>query len=103
MNIPKFSASLWTTYEIREGDLRGLGFSLGLYYVGDRQGYLANSFKLPSYLRTDAAIFYKQRRLRTALNFKNLLDIEYFENAGSSARVNPSKPFTVVGTVGFEF
>ncbi|MEH1836732.1 MAG: TonB-dependent siderophore receptor [Nostoc sp.] len=102
-NIPKFSASLWTTYEIQKGDWRGLGFGLGLYYVGDRQGDLANSFELPSYVRTDAAIYYKQGRLRTALNFKNLFDIEYFENAGSSARVNPGEPFTVVGTVGFEF
>ncbi|MEH1842320.1 MAG: hypothetical protein V7L20_27220 [Nostoc sp.] len=68
-----------------------------------RQGDLANSFELPSYVRTDAAIYYKQGRLRTALNFKNLFDIEYFENTGSSIRVNPGEPFTVVGTVSWEF
>ncbi|MBW4596724.1 MAG: hypothetical protein KME46_28450 [Brasilonema angustatum HA4187-MV1] len=29
---------------------------MGLFYVGDRQGDLANTFELPNYLRTDAAL-----------------------------------------------
>ena len=32
---PKNGASLWTTYKIQEGDLQGLGFGLGAFYVGD--------------------------------------------------------------------
>jgi iron complex outermembrane recepter protein len=55
-NVPETSASLWTTYRIQQGNLRGLGFGLGLYYVGDRFGNLANNFVLPSYFRTDAAL-----------------------------------------------
>lgn len=51
------AASLWTTYEIQEGDLQGLGFGLGLFYVGDRAGDTGNTFEVPNYLRTDAAIF----------------------------------------------
>ncbi|MEH2406598.1 TonB-dependent siderophore receptor [Nostoc sp.] len=33
-NVPKHSFTLWTTYKISQGDLQGLGFGLGLYYVG---------------------------------------------------------------------
>ncbi|QYO68661.1 TonB-dependent receptor domain-containing protein [Leptolyngbya sp. 7M] len=72
---------MWTTYEIQGGDLQGLGFGLGLFYVGDRAGDAANTFEVPSYLTTDAAIFYKRDRFRAALNFKNIFDVGYFENA----------------------
>ncbi len=57
--VPKNSFNLWTTYEIQNGSLQGLGFGLGLFYIGERQGDLGNTFQLPSYLRTDAALFYK--------------------------------------------
>uniref|UniRef100_A0ACD5GVK3 TonB-dependent siderophore receptor n=1 Tax=Desertifilum tharense IPPAS B-1220 TaxID=1781255 RepID=A0ACD5GVK3_9CYAN len=33
-NIPKHSAGLWTTYEIQQGDLQGLGFGVGFNFVG---------------------------------------------------------------------
>jgi iron complex outermembrane recepter protein len=66
-------------YEIQQGNLRGLGFGLGLFYVGEREADLDNSYQLPDYLRTDAAIFYNRDRFRTALNFRNLFDnIIYF-------------------------
>lgn len=60
VNVPKNSINLWTTYEIQSGSLRGLGVGLGLFYTGERQGDLANTFEVPSYVRTDAAIFYKR-------------------------------------------
>ncbi len=60
VGVPENQASLWTTYEIQSGDLRGLGFGLGLFYVGERAGDLDNSFEIPDYLRTDAAIYYRR-------------------------------------------
>jgi iron complex outermembrane receptor protein len=51
------AASLWTTYEIQQGDLEGLGFGLGLFYVGDRAGDADNTFEVPDYLTIDAVIF----------------------------------------------
>jgi iron complex outermembrane recepter protein len=102
-NTPLHSASLWTTYEIQQGPVKGLGFGLGLFYVGDRQGDLENSFTVPGYLRTDASIFYKRNKFRVALNFRNLFDIDYFTNAQSDLRVKPGDPFTVVGSISFEF
>ena len=94
---------MWTTYEIQQGSLQGLGFGAGIFFVGERQGDLANSFQLPSYTRTDAAIFYERGRFRTALNFRNLFDLEYFEAADNDLEVFPGEPFTVVGSVSYEF
>ena len=103
-NVPDTSASLWTTYEIRSGRLSGLGFGLGLYYVGERQGDNANTFTLDDYLRTDAAIYYSRDDIRLGLNFRNLFDITYFEN-GTLARRGavPGEPFTVIGSLAMTF
>ncbi|MGI2903099.1 TonB-dependent siderophore receptor [Tolypothrix sp. VBCCA 56010] len=102
-NVPRNSASLWTTYEIQTGSLKGLGFGAGLFFVGERQGDLPNTFALPSYVRADAAIYYRRNNLRVGLNFKNLSDVYYFESALSRTSVYPGAPFTVLGTVSFQF
>ncbi|MFQ4145913.1 TonB-dependent siderophore receptor [Chlorogloeopsis sp. ULAP02] len=102
-NTPYHSFNLWTTYEIQMGELQGLGFGLGLFFVGDRAGDLDNTYDIPSYLRTDAAIFYNRDRFRVGLNFRNLFDISYFENGSSATRVNYGQPFTVLGTVSWQF
>jgi len=97
------TASLWTTYEIQRGDLRGLGLGLGLFYVGDRAGDNANTFELPSYLTTDLAVFYKRDRLRVALNIRNLFNVDYFDGAFNRNRVSYGEPFTVQGTISWQF
>ena len=101
--VPENSFNLWTTYRFSEGSLKGLGFGLGLFYQGERQGNLANTFQLPSYLRTDAAIFYEQERFRAGLNFRNVFNIEYYESAFNINRVFPGAPFEVQGTVSWRF
>jgi iron complex outermembrane recepter protein len=102
-NVPEHAFSLWSTYEIQKGNLQGLGFGLGLFYVGERQGDLDNSFSLPSYLRTDAALFYRRNNFRAALNLQNLFDNEYFETGESLLRVYPGAPRTVKFTLGWQF
>jgi iron complex outermembrane recepter protein len=103
-NIPEHSASLWTTYELRKGTLQGLGFGLGLFFVGDRFGDLDNSYVLPSYLRTDASIFYKRNNWRAALNIRNLFDKTYFIGSeGSRLGVYYGEPLTLVGSFAIEF
>ncbi|MEL6462181.1 MAG: TonB-dependent siderophore receptor [Cyanobacteria bacterium J06621_15] len=102
-NVPKHGASLWTTYQIKSGNLRGWGLGLGLYYVGERQGDLNNSFSLPSYLRTDASLFYRRSNLAASLNFQNLFDVNYYQGARNDLRVIPGAPFTVFGKVSLEF
>ncbi|MCC5621782.1 TonB-dependent siderophore receptor [Nostoc sp. CHAB 5715] len=101
-SVPENTVNLWTTYEIQQGTWRGLGVGLGLFFVGERQVDLPNTLQLPSYLRTDAAIFYNRGRFRAALNFRNLFDTTYFE-AFSSSRIFYGEPFTVQGTIRWEF
>ena len=102
-NVPENAVSLWTTYRIQQGSIKGLGFGAGLFFVGEREGNLENSFQLPSYTRTDAAIFYERGKFKTALNFRNLFDIDYFEAADDDLEVYPGDPFTVVGNVTVKF
>jgi iron complex outermembrane recepter protein len=103
VSVPDHAFSIWTTYEIQQDNLQGLGFGLGLFFVGDRAGDLPNTYEIPSYLRTDAAIFYNRDRFRAALNFKNLFDIEYYELGYSDSRVDYGEPFTVLGNISWQF
>ncbi len=102
-NVPINQASLWTTYEIQQGNLQGLGFGFGLFYVGERQGDLANSFQLKDYLRTDTALYYRRDRFRAALNVRNLFDIDYASSGSSRNFIYRGEPFTVVGSISWEF
>jgi iron complex outermembrane recepter protein len=103
-NIPEHAASLWTTYEMQQGSLQGLGFGLGLFFVGDRFGDLDNSYVLPSYVRTDASVFYKRNNWRAALNIRNLFDKTYFTGSeGSRLGVYYGEPLTLVGSFAIEF
>ncbi|MEL7316994.1 MAG: TonB-dependent receptor, partial [Cyanobacteria bacterium J06559_3] len=103
--IPEHSASLWTTYTLQQGNLAGLGFGLGFNYVGDRPGDLDNSFELDDYLITHAAIFYERDNLQLALNFKNLFDVNYIDGIPISRvrGIEPGEPFTIIGSVSFQF
>ncbi|MEO0537520.1 MAG: TonB-dependent siderophore receptor [Cyanobacteria bacterium P01_A01_bin.123] len=104
-NVPEHQFSLWTTYEIQQGNLEGLGAGLGLFYVGERPGDTSNTFTLPSYFRTDAALFYQRNNWRAQLNFENLFDIEYFTSANYEIResVNPGEPFGVTASFSINF
>ncbi len=101
--VPYHQASLLTNYEFQQGSLKGLGVGLGLYYVGSRQGDLSNSYELPSYLRTDATLFYKQDNWRAQLNFRNLFNQGYFVSNFGDRFVSPGAPFNVSASVAVEF
>lgn len=105
-NIPKHSASLWTTYEIQRGDLKGLGFGLGFNFVGERFGGLPNSYRANSYFLTNAALFYRTGKWRFAINVKNLFDVDYVQSLSQASRTRgnyPGEPLTITGSVSIEF
>jgi iron complex outermembrane recepter protein len=102
-NVPFNQASLWTTYEIQKGSLSGLGFGLGLFYVGERQGDLANSFELHSRLRTDASIYYRRNGFRAAINVRNLFDVDYASYSFGRNFIQRGEPFTITGSIGWTF
>ncbi|MEH1843081.1 MAG: TonB-dependent siderophore receptor [Nostoc sp.] len=102
-NVPENALNFWTSYEIQRGSMKGFGVSLGFFFTGERQGDLDNSYQLPSYLRTDAAIFYKRDRFRAGLNFRNLFDVTYLEASDYKVGNFYGEPFTVQGTIRWEF
>ncbi|MBP5974026.1 TonB-dependent siderophore receptor [Brasilonema sp. CT11] len=99
---PQHSGSLWTTYTFQTGSLQGFGFGGGIFAASKTYGDLDNSYSLPGFIRTDAALFYKKDRLRASVNFKNLFSTRYFESA-SFGSAYPAAPFTVQGTISWEF
>jgi iron complex outermembrane recepter protein len=102
-NVPEHAASLWTSYELQSGDLKGLGFGLGFYYAGDRYADLDNTSILPSYFRTDSAIYYKRDNWKLALNFRNLFNETYYETSQARNIIYPGAPFTVIGSFSIQF
>lgn len=103
INVPEHAASLWTKYELQSGNLKGLGFGLGLYYVGDRNADLENTSILSSYFRVDSAIYYRRNNWRAALNFRNLFNEAYYETAQGRNIIYPAAPFTVIGSFSLQF
>jgi iron complex outermembrane recepter protein len=103
INTPEHTFSIWTTYELQAGPLKGLGAGVGVYTQGKRPGDLENTFNLPSYWRTDAALFYRRDRLRLALNVQNLFNIDYFEGSRDINRVIVGSPRGISGTISWEF
>ncbi|GJD16847.1 ferrichrome-iron receptor [Rivularia sp. IAM M-261] len=102
-NVPTNQASLWTTYEIQRGNLQGIGFGFGLFYVDSRQGDLDNSFQVKDYLRSDAALYYRRDRFQAALNVRNLFDIDYAISSYSRTYIRRGEPFTIIGSIRWEF
>ncbi|MGI0493622.1 TonB-dependent siderophore receptor [Alkalinema pantanalense CENA528] len=103
--VPEHSASLWTTYEVQQGSLQGLGIGVGFNYVGDRQGDLDNSYQADGYFVTNAAIFYRRNNWRLGLNFKNIGNVNYIESVQNvrASRNYFGEPFTVIGSFSVQF
>ncbi|MEG3168020.1 TonB-dependent siderophore receptor [Sphingomonas sp. LB3N6] len=91
IGVPKWSGSLWLTFEPDHGTLQGFGIGSGIYAASDRQGDLENSFSLGGYTRLDASAWYSMSRtIRLTLNVKNLNDDHYIESTVSRAQVTPA-------------
>ncbi|MDF0668408.1 MAG: TonB-dependent receptor [Nitrospira sp.] len=117
-NVPLNQGSLWTTYFLQEGPLKGLGAGLGMYAQGKRNGMpqcqnpddCPAPYELPGFVRMDAAVYYRKPEIFTrtnllaAVNFTNLLDQRYFTGTlGIREVVYTGAPFTVIGSVKLEF
>ena len=100
-NAPENSASLWTTYQLQQGNLQGLGFGMGFNFVGEREGDLENSYQLDSYFITNVALFYDRHLWRAGLNFKNIFDVDYIAGASEPRERGNDRgePFTVIGSI----
>ncbi|WP_454731194.1 MULTISPECIES: TonB-dependent siderophore receptor [Cupriavidus] len=72
--LPRSSASLWTTYDLQGETLRGWGVGVGIWA---RTRYQATAFtgenrSIPGQARTDASLYYRDRQWSLTLGVKNL-------------------------------
>jgi iron complex outermembrane recepter protein len=122
-NVPRNMGRLWTTYEFQNEMLRGLKVGIGYSYRGsmwinDRGFYAAFRPQLASYGLVDlmASYTFDLDGVKTTaqLNIKTLFDRNYY-TAGSVispprpvyspalAYIDPGSPFTITGSLRFDW
>ena len=80
--IPEQTASLFTTYTVGTGFLRGLTVGGGYRYVGPQRTNIPNNstFDIPGYELVDATVSYAINRWTVQLNARNVLNKFYYYN-----------------------
>ncbi len=85
--LPTSTASLYSTYTIGTGTLRGLSFGGGVRYVGSEPTSFAtptmHTLDLAGYALVDATLGYTYEKWRLQLNARNILNTRYFINISS--------------------
>jgi len=102
-NVPKHSISVWSTYELQRGWLKGVGLGFGERYYTKQSGDLLDTFSLPAYGLTDASIFYRRGRLGWQVNAYNLADKRYFTGSYNNVYVQPGRPRSIHTTISWKF
>lgn len=102
--VPTLSGSLWSSYQLQSGNLKGLGFGAGVIAVGAREGNLENSYDVSGYTRFDASLFYDlSEQVRVSLNGRNLTDREYLETVASTDGNYYGEPASLLATISAKF
>jgi catecholate siderophore receptor len=87
--LPRHTFSLWNRYDFT----RAWGAGLGTIYRDDIFASTDNAVRIPSFVRFDAALFYRfSRNLRAQLNVENVLDRDYYATAHSNTNITPGSP-----------
>ncbi|MDP2485850.1 TonB-dependent siderophore receptor [Pseudoalteromonas marina] len=83
-DAPKWSASLWTRYELNDA----IAFNAGAFYEGERFADSANTITKDAYTRIDVGATYKLKVSKTdvnlRLNIENLFDEDYLAGGGTN-------------------
>jgi len=99
-NVPKNSATLWTTYQLAPK----LTIGGGAFYVDEVYGDTANTVYVPSYTRFDAMAAYKlNKTVDFQVNVQNLTDKLYYDKAYAAHFANQAAGRTVLFSTNFHF
>ncbi|RLM10571.1 TonB-dependent siderophore receptor [Gibbsiella quercinecans] len=101
---PKHSGSIWTTYELQEGRLQGLGAGVGIEAASDTwNGSPNNYFKMGGWAQTDASVFYRQPKYTVTLGVKNIFDrdLYYYSTSVNYIGVKPGRTARLSVTYSF--
>ncbi|WP_111854203.1 TonB-dependent receptor [Acinetobacter oleivorans] len=99
-NVPKNSATLWTTYKV----LPQVTVGAGAFYTDKVYGDAANTKWVPSYVRYDAMARYDvNKNVNLQLNLNNLSDKRYFTKAYASHYATEAEGRSAVLSVNFKY
>lgn len=99
-NVPKNSATLWTTYQI----VPQLTLGAGAIAMDKVYGDLANTKYVPGYVRYDAMARYNvNKNVDLQLNVNNLSDERYFTKAYSSHYATEAEGRSAVLSLNFKY
>ena len=101
-NVAEQSVRGFSRYVIQDGSLRGLGFSAGLNWTGERFGTLDNTYVMPSYTTLDLGLSYEHDNWIAEFFLNNATDEVYFRNGGSTS-VFPGEPLNLTGRFSLKF
>ena len=77
-DVPSYAkhvANAWLTYEIQNGAVKGIGFSGGFSFIGDRKTeWEIGTDKLPNYFKLDGGVYWQGDKLRVSANVFNVLN-----------------------------
>lgn len=98
-HIPLHSANLWSNLRVTDR----LGLGLGVTYAGDRFTANDNLVTMPSYVRVDAALFWRTAHYDVALNLRNITSTGYYETAHGTGTIMPGAPVSGVITLRYRW
>ena len=97
--------NLWADYRFEEGAIRGFGIGAGFNGASERDiinasSYPSGVFSVPSYIITNATIYYAADKYRIGLKLNNMFNIIYY-NGWST--ITPQQPRAVLANFAFKF
>ena len=87
--LPKHSLSVWNRYDFNEH----WGVGIGTIYRDEIFAAADNAVTLPSFVRFDAALFYRHdEHLSAQLNVENIFGEDYYATAHNNDNITPGSP-----------
>jgi catecholate siderophore receptor len=102
--VPRNSATLFTTFDLRHG----FGIGGGAVYMGGRFTSNDDSVSLPAFTVLNGVAYYRDRHWEARLNLNNILNHRYYATAGEGTdavgqTLMPGAPLGIEGTVAWHY
>ena len=105
--VPRNGGSLWASYRVPGGPLRGLKLGAGGIARGAREGDNANNYALPGFVKWNVFASYDWRvggkQVSAQLNVDNIFNKSYYESLSGTRTVMPGYPRRWVASLRLEF
>lgn len=102
-NLAPHRFNIWTSYQIKDGTLKGLSTGAGFSFTDTAHGNLLNNIELDAFKTVDYFIAYQYKFAKLSVNFKNIFNEEYFIGAQGTYLLNPGMPRTVLAQLSVNF